>query len=198
MVTIYVLKLVNDKYYIGKTSNTSFKLDQNFNNNGCEWTKKYKPIEIVELFSNCNNNDEDKITIQYMGFYGINNVRGGKFSKIILNSSENHVINRMLLEFNDSNSCEQIIDSKSKPYIKHNKYYGDNGIRCSRCHRTGHISTECNADTDINGNIIEQNEPNINDSNVHKKYFQKYASFINGIFSFLGNIMNNIKYKTNN
>ena len=34
MVFIYVLELENKKYYIGKTNNPKFRLDQHFNLNG--------------------------------------------------------------------------------------------------------------------------------------------------------------------
>ncbi len=42
MVYIYVLKLENNKYYIGKTDNPEIRLNSHFNFNGSEWTKKYK------------------------------------------------------------------------------------------------------------------------------------------------------------
>lgn len=41
MVTIYVLELESSKYYIGKTKNSKFRLDQHFNANGSIWTQNY-------------------------------------------------------------------------------------------------------------------------------------------------------------
>ena len=41
MVYIYVLKLEQEKYYIGKTNNPEFRINDHFNNIGSEWTKKY-------------------------------------------------------------------------------------------------------------------------------------------------------------
>ena len=75
MVFIYALQLEQQKYYIGKTNNPQFRLETHFNSNGAEWTKKYKPVHIVEIIPNCDNYDEDKYTIKYMEKYGINNVR---------------------------------------------------------------------------------------------------------------------------
>ena len=40
MVYIYILKLRNNKYYIGKTQNPTFRLEDHFENNGSSWTKK--------------------------------------------------------------------------------------------------------------------------------------------------------------
>lgn len=36
MVFVYVLKLENNKYYIGKTSNPNFRIEQHFNSSGLE------------------------------------------------------------------------------------------------------------------------------------------------------------------
>ena len=65
MVYIYVLGLERGKYYIGKTTNPSFRLNTHFNSyGGSEWTKIYKPIKVLELKPNCDDYDENKITIQ--------------------------------------------------------------------------------------------------------------------------------------
>jgi hypothetical protein len=85
MVYIYILELENNKYYVGKTTNPGFRLEQHFNNSGSQWTKKYKPIKILEILSNCDDYDEDKYTKMYMDKFGINNVRGGSYVQIKLN-----------------------------------------------------------------------------------------------------------------
>ena len=41
MVTIYVLKLQGNKYYVGKTINPTYRLDDHFSEGGSAWTKKY-------------------------------------------------------------------------------------------------------------------------------------------------------------
>lgn len=87
MVYIYTLQLEQGKYYIGKTNNPQFRLESHFNSNGSEWTKLYKPLNVIELKSNCDDYDEDKITRQYMDKYGINNVRGGSFVSVKLGKS---------------------------------------------------------------------------------------------------------------
>ena len=37
------LQLENNKYYVGKTTNLDFRIEQHFNSSGSQWTKKYKP-----------------------------------------------------------------------------------------------------------------------------------------------------------
>ncbi len=88
MVFIYILELENNKYYVGKTTNPDIRINNHFVGDGSQWTKKYKPIKVLEIINDCDNFDEDKYTLKTMEKYGINNVRGGSFCKIIL-SDEN-------------------------------------------------------------------------------------------------------------
>ncbi len=121
MVCIYVLKLEENKYYVGKTNNPEFRLRDHFNQNGSEWTKKYKPLKIIELKTNCDNYDEDKITKQYMDKYGINNVRGGSFVTIILDKPTINILKQMSNGVND---------------------------RCFICGEKGHFANDCDMDKD--------------------------------------------------
>jgi len=79
MVYIYVLKLQENKYYVGKTNNPSVRIENHLNGNGSSWTKIYKPLKVVDMIPNCDDYDEDKYTQIYMDKYGIDNVRGGSF-----------------------------------------------------------------------------------------------------------------------
>jgi len=99
MVFIYILKLTQDKYYVGKTENPKFRLDSHFKNGGCAWTKKYKPQQIIALFPDCDDFDEDKFTLKYMSKYGIDNVRGGSFCRSEL--TDKSTIERMITSSND-------------------------------------------------------------------------------------------------
>jgi predicted GIY-YIG superfamily endonuclease len=95
MVYIYVLQLLEGKYYVGKTNNPDFRLKEHFNSNGSSWTKLYNPIQVLELIPNCDDYDEDKYTKIYMDKYGIDNVRGGSFVTIKLDSNTINAINKM-------------------------------------------------------------------------------------------------------
>ena len=95
MVYIYVIKLKEEKYYVGKTNDPVFRIESHIKQNGSEWTKLYKPLKLIELKANCDDYDEDKTTIKYMNKYGINNVRGGSFVSVKLDKSTIDLLTKM-------------------------------------------------------------------------------------------------------
>ena len=78
MCYIYILKLEQNKYYVGKTDNPQIRRDNHFNSNGSSWTRKYKPIEVIDVINDCDEFDEDKYTKKYMQSYGIGFFAEGK------------------------------------------------------------------------------------------------------------------------
>jgi hypothetical protein len=116
MVYIYVLKLEQGKYYIGKTSSPKFRLETHFKSYGSAWTNKYKPIKVIELIPNCDDYDEDKYTKIYMDKYGIDSVRGGSFVQIKLNESTQEHLHKMSNGTND---------------------------KCFKCGKKGHFEKNC-------------------------------------------------------
>ena len=101
MVYIYVIKCENDKYYVGKTTKLVSRIGDHFKNSGSQWTKRHKPVTIMNIYRDCDDYDEDKYTIKLMDKYGIDNVRGGSFAKINLTKNEMLCINRMIMHAND-------------------------------------------------------------------------------------------------
>ncbi len=83
---VYVLQLESNKYYIGKTSkdDVNIRFQKHKNGNGSEWTKLYKPINIIKYYETESEFEEDVLTKKYMLNLGIQNVRGGSYTKIDL------------------------------------------------------------------------------------------------------------------
>jgi predicted GIY-YIG superfamily endonuclease len=73
---IYVLKLIEERYYIGRSQNILQRIDQHFNGGGSVYTKKYKPLKIVEIVEEKTNEDERNKTIEYAEKYTWEKVRG--------------------------------------------------------------------------------------------------------------------------
>ena len=117
MTIIYILQLIDNKIYIGKTNNLKSTLEQHFTFKGSIWTTKYKPIKVIEVIENADIYDEDKIVQQYMDLYGIHNVRGGSFTQTILDKPTINLLEKMKIR--------------------------RLGL-CHKCGITGHFATNCN------------------------------------------------------
>ena len=86
-MSIYVLELLNNKYYVGKTDGKKISAQlfaNHVNGTVCEWTKKHRGFCIIENFESNNDLELDMITKKYMLKYGIENVRGGSYSDLEL------------------------------------------------------------------------------------------------------------------
>jgi|APSaa5957512535_1039671.scaffolds.fasta_scaffold72713_2 hypothetical protein len=94
MSFIYVLKLMHNKYYIGKAVNVVRRIGDHFSGNGSRWTKLHHPLEVIEVYRNCNGFDEDYFTKQYMVTHGLVNVRGGSYCNIILSNNEIQILKK--------------------------------------------------------------------------------------------------------
>ena len=128
---IYILRLAEGKYYVGKSDNVLTRLQQHMNGNGSAWTQKYKPVALEKTMENVSPFDEDKITKEYMSKYGIDNVRGGSYVQIELSKFHLDALKMELWSTKDL---------------------------CTRCGRAGHFIKDCYAKSDALGNKINDTE----------------------------------------
>jgi hypothetical protein len=98
---IYVLECKDGKYYVGKTGDLDRRLQSHTEGCGSFWTKRYPYQKLVEVVRNADKFDEDKYVLKYMDLYGIDNVRGGSYSQMILNPDLIASINRHLITANN-------------------------------------------------------------------------------------------------
>ncbi len=119
---VYVLKLSNDKYYVGKTNKIpEERFMEHVNGHGSEWTRLYKPLLIIKVIENIDKYDEDKITKKYMDKYGIDNVRGGSYTSVQLLDYQIKALQLELCTYND---------------------------KCYKCQKQGHFADQCTQQND--------------------------------------------------
>ena len=117
MFKIYALQLVDSKYYIGKTNKTvSERFTEHITKSEVSWTSLYKPEIILEAYESSNPFGEDNLTKKYMFDYGIENVRGGSYTKIILDDWQLKALEHEFLSIGD---------------------------KCFKCKKLGHIARYC-------------------------------------------------------
>lgn len=101
--SIYVLRLSDDKYYVGKTNNVKERLSQHRNHKGAKWTAMYPPLKKnpIESYATDDLFEEDRKVKELMDVYGINNVRGGSYSNVILDDDQVSVLKKELRHARD-------------------------------------------------------------------------------------------------
>ena len=93
---IYILSLEGGNYYVGKSGNIPRRIQDHFKGRGAAWTKRFKPIEVLDIVENKTLFTEDMITKQLMLIYGIPFVRGGSYCQIKLSDCDLYCLNKEL------------------------------------------------------------------------------------------------------
>uniref|UniRef100_A0A6C0C9M2 CCHC-type domain-containing protein n=1 Tax=viral metagenome TaxID=1070528 RepID=A0A6C0C9M2_9ZZZZ len=124
VTNVYILKLTDDKYYVGKSNDPSQRYLDHATESGSAWTRKYKPLEIEKVIKNASHFDEDKCVKEYMSLYGIDNVRGGTYSSVRLTNAQKGLLTQ---EIRGAKDC------------------------CFRCGRDNHFADKCYAKTNVHG-----------------------------------------------
>lgn len=91
---IYILRLESHKFYVGTSSNLPRRLKDHFSGRGSTWTKKYKPVEVVDILEKKSLFTEDNVTKELMFKYGISEVRGGTYCQTKLSESDITTLNK--------------------------------------------------------------------------------------------------------
>lgn len=128
---IYVLKLEQNKYYVGKTKNVAQRYQEHLQGLGSSWTRKYKPVKLDTVIENASPFDEDKQVKIYMAQFGIENVRGGTYVADTLTEEQ---LQTLKAEIRSSNDL------------------------CNKCGRPSHFFKDCYAKSDTDGNVLNTND----------------------------------------
>ena len=168
---LYVLKLEQNKFYVGITLDPDTRVGQHFDGGGSEWTTMYPPIDIVEVTPIKSSFEEDMRVKQLMSIHGIDNVRGGSYSQPNLNVDQMKTLERELRgasgqcfrcgsEGHFSSNCQ--VGKQQQSLARESTSSYRRGA-CFRCGRTSHYASQCYARTDVNGVALSDDESDDND-----------------------------------
>jgi predicted GIY-YIG superfamily endonuclease len=169
ITNIYILKLVDNKYYIGFTDNIKKRVQEHIDGNGSSFTKMYRPINLVKVYENVNPEKVDVSIIKYMKKFGVDNVRGGSYKNAKLKKSQIKELKKQGIIFpkisiDDINLDDLILDDIEESNVKIQKVLKipvrqANGT-CFNCMKDGHYVHQCRETIDKYGNRIKEEEVN--------------------------------------
>ena len=113
---IYSLELESQKYYVGRTRDIATRYQNHAQKLATTWTTNYPVRKLIRLEMMKGPFDEDNEVLRLMMMYGIDSVRGGSYSQVVLSSSEKLALERQL-------------------QTAHNL--------CFRCNKSGHFAANC-------------------------------------------------------
>lgn len=142
-LTLYVLHLKGDKYYVGTTRNLRARLTQHFSGvGGALWTKIHEPIAcIATTQQDVDFLLENMITKRYMKQFGIDNVRGGRYADPKLTPEQVKFINQELYE--GCYGCKTLAHSHTECPNRSRNYYTRKNLFCQNCCKNGHTDERC-------------------------------------------------------
>lgn len=122
---VYVLRLQDNRFYVGKTINAKKCYQDHIDGIACEWTKQYPPIMMDKIVPNATDEMVYILLKEYRLKYGATNVQGEE------------PMNPFLLP------SYPLINPECLSYVLSlmKKQEGING--CYQCGRMGHNGWDC-------------------------------------------------------
>lgn len=127
MDKLYILKLENDKWFIGKSANVEKRYEQHLNGEGDTFTQLHKPVSLELSRDLTSETDQDETVREYMRKYGVENVRGGIYNKTEFSSYDLSKI-RDDISYEDAVKNRRVFEAK----VQHEFTNPDSDLRSGR------------------------------------------------------------------
>jgi predicted GIY-YIG superfamily endonuclease len=120
MEYLYTIECQSGKYYVGKSSDPDARYLQHKNGNGSAWTKVHRPVKLIEVRELKGEHDETNTTKDMMKKHGVDNVRGGSYTQVVL-----------------SDAIKSVLEMEIR----------GNTDKCFKCGLGGHFANQCSVTT---------------------------------------------------
>jgi len=100
-IYLVVFKLEQDKFYLFYTTDYERAFVELKAGFGTCWTNQYRPVSVDFVIVDSNGVHEKSVLYKYFKTYGIDNVRGGPYSHIVLTALQRQTIQTLLLQEDD-------------------------------------------------------------------------------------------------
>eukprot|EP01022_Parablepharisma_sp_SALTPOND_P004559 TRINITY_DN120523_c0_g1_i1.p1 TRINITY_DN120523_c0_g1~~TRINITY_DN120523_c0_g1_i1.p1 ORF type:complete len:452 (-),score=21.39 TRINITY_DN120523_c0_g1_i1:602-1957(-) len=161
---IYAIKYEDEKIYVGSAKNLALRINQHKNQESGKKPKcmgNLKPVSLLAWFYELNALDEGNFALDLMDIYGYNNVRGYIW---VRERIFEHMpppiefINRTKAPLLDKDTCYKCKlrychADTCKNFVE--------GVECSKCLHTGHLTYKCNQIQDKNSELQDYYKPDL-------------------------------------
>lgn len=183
---VYVLELADRCFYVGVTEKSlKARFDEHAltSDKGAAWTRRHRPVRILDAFVETGPHDENVKTKELMSEHGIDRVRGGSYTMINLSLEDRRALQRELEDVGGKcRGCgktghfvAQCPTRRTKtarsmshgfshssyrspaPPRKRAKTYKSKAY-CTICYRTTHTARDCYASTTVDGEPISDDD----------------------------------------
>jgi len=95
-ISLYLVQLEHGKYYVGESKDPVKSLEELREGLGPFWTQIHKPLRLIEVIGFQPEGSVDAYTKRMMRTYGLENVRGGRWSEARLADTDRHALHEDL------------------------------------------------------------------------------------------------------
>jgi predicted GIY-YIG superfamily endonuclease len=159
---IYILRLQNGAYYVGKSDDPMRRYQEHLEGRGSAWTRLHRPVAVERIIPGASPFDEDKITKELMAKHGIDKVRGGAYVSTELDDVQEEALQRELWASTDKcTTCGRAGHFAANCYAR-TKVSSESkrGVICYRCGSPGHYSPECSSGSYVKVNTTQPRASN--------------------------------------